>query len=190
MQGEESSCSLTFHKLTSRTLDRKYCEGTCKYDLKKKERSGYNWSAEIWREREGPVCLRTKSLWGDLKKLTSPMFFLVRHIEMWKTQIHTSNPKRNTQRKRAFKSIWINFSSNTCRFHFVTHLSSDPVCRYLAFPLVLYFPEANLRLHFWRQTGSKPGWLVTHFSTTSCSTSWRTISLFKASTHPSNSLQQ
>ena len=71
-----------------------------------------------------------------------------------------------------------------------THLSSPSVCRYVFFPLVLYFPAAYLRLHFWRQTGWNPGCSVTHVNSTSEPISWSTKSLFIDSWQPSSSLQQ
>ena len=70
------------------------------------------------------------------------------------------------------------------------YLSSDPVCLYFVLLFVLYLSEASLRLHLWRHTASKPGCSVMHASFVPSGRSWRTMSLAKASTHPSNSEQQ
>ena len=72
----------------------------------------------------------------------------------------------------------------------LTNLSSLPFCLYCCLPFVLNFPAANLRLHFWRQTGLNPGCCVMHFKVTSALISRRTRSVFIDSRQPSSSQQQ
>ena len=72
----------------------------------------------------------------------------------------------------------------------LTNLSSLPFCLYCCFPLVLNLHAAILRLHFWRQTGLKPGWSVTHFREVFGGKSCWTRSVSRDCPQPSNSVQQ
>ena len=70
-----------------------------------------------------------------------------------------------------------------------TDLSSESIWWYLALFLVLYLSAAIRRLHFCRQTGSKPGCSVMHFRQASWPTSLSTCSLTSACPHSSISQQ-
>lgn len=80
--------------------------------------------------------------------------------------------------------------SNRAPTCLATYLSSLPFCLYRCLPFVLNFAAANLKLHFWRQTGWNPGCCVTHRNVSLGPMSWSTRSVCVDSRHPSSSLQQ